>query len=291
MYQVAGPYAYFIPSSNLFLDCYDCTAVWNVKEDVAIACMLLGKEQEALRLIQEILGKFKSSRRVSRLQVSDWFLFSERLLCDAWYNGDVEQPIANASMQGMYGERIGNFDEANKIYEASLESCPQSFELLHRIVALKQNKGDIAGALDLLHKHLETHMTDSKAWMQAGKLHIRQGSYSKAVFCLEEALMHQTGDIALQLILADALYAEGGHHSIRQARKYFSGVLEVSKGSNMRALLGVCSCTARLKSMGHPCNDTLGQTAAQVVLQEYAAQNRDMVPVVKEFLKTQKYTL
>eukprot|EP00890_Picochlorum_soloecismus_P004701 jgi/Picsp_1/5231/NSC_02594-R1_o-linked c transferase-like protein len=234
--------------------------LWNVKEDVAIACMLLGKEEEALNLIQDILGKFKTSRRVSCLQ-------------------------------GMYGERIGNFDEAKKIYEASLESCSQSFELLHRVVALKQSRGDIPGALDMLHKHLETHMTDSRAWIQAGKLHIKQGSYSKAVFCLEEALMHQTGDIALQLVIADALYAEGGHHSIRQARKYFSGVLEVSKGSNMRALLGVCSCTARLKAMGHPCNDTLGQTAAQVVLQEYAAENRDMVPIVKEFLKTQRYAL
>lgn len=49
--------------------CIDCTAVWNVKEDVAIACMLLGKEEEALRLIKEIVGKFKSSRRASRLQV------------------------------------------------------------------------------------------------------------------------------------------------------------------------------------------------------------------------------
>jgi len=259
--------------------------VWNVKEDVAIACMLLGKEEEALRLIQEIMGKFKSSRRVSRLQVR-WLLFLIHSTHQPIYKYNI-----NYHMQGMYGERIGNFDEAKKIYEASLESCPQDLQILHRVVALKQSRGDIPGALDLLHKHLETHMTDSKAWIQAGKLHIKQGSYSKAVFCLEEALMHQTGDIALQLIIADALYAEGGHHSIRQARKYFSGVLEVSKGSNMRALLGVCSCTARLKAMGHPCSDTLGETAAQVVLQEYAAQNRDMVTVVKDFLKTQRYAL
>lgn len=44
-------------------------AVWNVREDLAIACMQLGKAEEAADLVNKTVAKFPASCRAARLKV------------------------------------------------------------------------------------------------------------------------------------------------------------------------------------------------------------------------------
>ena len=188
---------------------------WSVSEDHVIACVQLGRADEALAIVNIVTGRFPRSCRAARLK-------------------------------GMYFESVGSFDEARATYDAALRIDPDNLMINHRVAALKAGRGDIVGALEDLHKHLTTHLGDYQAWYEAGKLHTRQGAYAKAVFCFEEVLMHQPGDMQLTLTVADCLYACGGVQNVCLARKYYASVVESSGGASVKALLGVCQCCARL---------------------------------------------
>jgi tetratricopeptide (TPR) repeat protein len=188
--------------------------LWTVREDHAIACLQLGKSSEALAIVNQVAQRFPRSCRAARLK-------------------------------GMYLESTGKAADALETYEAALQADPENLMIIHRIAAMKKGRGDVAGALDNLHKSLSVQLGDYQAWYEAGKLHAQQGAYSKAIFCFEEVLMHQPGDLQTQLILADCLYACGGDGNILAAKKYYASVVEMSGGANVKALLGICQCDAR----------------------------------------------
>ena len=239
----------------------DESSLWAVREDHAIACIQLGKGDEALSIVNLIHQRFPGSCRAARLK-------------------------------GMYLESVDKADEARTTYEAALHADPDNLMIIHRIVALKRDRGDIAGALEDLHKHLDHQLGDYQAWYEAGRLHARQGAYEKALFCFEEVLMHQPGDFPTHLILADCLCALGGLEHVRLAKKYYASVVEMSGGANVKALFGVCQCVARgaVDVVGDGGGDgggavvgsgagdgtapgaALGALAAEALLNEYAVK-------------------
>jgi len=62
-YAAAPSTAFFTPSLNSF------RAVWSLKEDVAIAALQLGHNNDAWKIIEEIARKFPDSSRATRLLV------------------------------------------------------------------------------------------------------------------------------------------------------------------------------------------------------------------------------
>lgn len=172
----------------------------------------------------------------------------------------------------MYFESIGKDAEADVVYTNALDAAPQHGMMLHRKIACKKSRGDLAGALELLHAHVSVHMMDWRAWYEAAKIHISLGAYTQAIFCLEEVILARPFDVSIQLLLADALYAAGGRTNLENARKYYAGVIEVTNGENARALYGICLCTSKLISMGVLSGkDSLGTAAAQTLVEKYAA--------------------
>jgi len=226
--------------------------LWNVREDYAIACIQLGKRNEALSIVNKVVAEFPTSCRALRLK-------------------------------GMYLESIGNREDAKTTYELGLQKIdPQNLMMIHRQIALKKGSGDITGALDLLHKHLDIQLGDWQAWYEASKLHIKQGAYAEAIFCLEEVLMHQPADIATQLLLADCLYASGGQEQLQLAKKYYASVVELTDGNSIKALYGISLCTSKLRHMKCKENDeVLGKLAAETILSEYATNSPDFVKSIK----------
>jgi ER membrane protein complex subunit 2 len=114
--------------------------------------------------------------------------------------------------------------------------------------------------------------------------------YPQAVFCLEEILLHMPGDINTMLLLADTLYSIGGHPNWRTARTYYSGVLELTEGKNVRALYGVCLCGSALQTKAGrgasgvaAADDDAGlpALAAEALVQRYAVECPDKLALVK----------
>lgn len=201
-------------------------------------------------------------------------------------------------VQALHFESTGDFEEAKKLYAKELEVNPQNTAFLRRMAAVKKAQGDLVGAAEALRMLLATNQTDYASWEEAAALYLRMGAMSQGIFCLEEVLMHQPGNIAAQMLLADTLYATGGVANWKAARGYYAGLLEATGGSSVRALWGVCSCMAQLKanqgkgsSSTSPEDDdgaALAYAAAEALVQAYAeAGGGEKLELAKEVLKSQ----
>lgn len=132
----------------------------------------------------------------------------------------------------------------------------------------------------------------------------------QAVFCLEEVLLHQPSNVSIQLLLADTLYSLGGPSNWRLARGYYSGVIEAMESTQLRALYGVCACTAQLMDIqstrgnnagakrgkgetdsGGGETDADGETLATLVAEQlvelHARCSPEKLSMVKAMLKSQ----
>ena len=220
---------------------------------------------------------------------------------EAWTLVDLVQrqfpDSARASrLLGMHFEATKEPSKAQYIYDGELQKDPTNAILLRRVAAIKEGNGDIPAAIQLMKPYLEIHSADWLAWEHAASLYLRVASYSHAIFCLEEVLMAQPGNMNVWLLLADALYSAGGTANWEAAKGYYSGVIEMTNGENARALYGACACTAQMAggrqrggggggSSGE--SRELGTLAGETLRQQYAVRNADKLPLVTALLKKQ----
>jgi tetratricopeptide (TPR) repeat protein len=247
---------------------FKCTAVWNLREEIVISALLIGRINEAWPLVEQISRQFPDSARASRLVA-------------------------------MHFEATKDFSKAEELYKKELDKNPVNNTVLRRLITIKEAQGDLVGAIQMIRGYLDIHLTDWWAWEHAASLYLRTGAYSQAIFCLEEVLLHQPGNVNMQLLLAETFYSAGGNANYETARGYFSGVIEMTGGENARALYGVCACAAQLasgsgKSKGSSSSsggdggkNELGGLAGEALRQQYAVKNSDKLPLVNAMLKGQ----
>ena len=75
-------------------------------------------------------------------------------------------------------------------------------------IGLNVTRGNLAEAITAASTYLEIFQTDAQVWDQLHRLYVQAGSYSQAQFCLEEALLHNPGNAATMLKLAELHYAQ-----------------------------------------------------------------------------------
>lgn len=105
-------------------------------------------------------------------------------------------------------------------------------------IALLISQGKPDEAIRAATEYLDVFQTDAVAWEELAKLYLELGRKEQGHFCLEECVMHNPGNAASMLQLADLLYAQGGVN-FQAARGYYAKVVEMSGGDNQRALAGV----------------------------------------------------
>ncbi|GAB4815904.1 hypothetical protein N2152v2_002950 [Parachlorella kessleri] len=253
--------------------------VWALHEQVAVAALDVGNTELALSLLQNVHRAFPQGARASRLA-------------------------------GIYFEALGKWSDAEKLYKKELEKDAQNALMLKRLAAVKKGQGDVQGAAEQLKTYLTTQSTDLLAWEELADLYLQAQMYQQAAFCLEELLLHQPSNPAHHLLLADTLYTLGGPQNWRTARSYYSGVVELTNGRELRALYGVCACTAQLTGVrggsssgsrssgggGAAAGDAVetaqsaaefGKLAGEALLQRYALSCPDKLPLVKAMLAGQ----
>lgn len=71
--------------------------------------------------------------------------------------------------------------------------------------------------------------------------------YKQAAHCFEELLLLAPTNLTCHLRYADILYTIGTIQDIAVAQKYYAHALEVSQGSCLRALYGLCLCISHPK--------------------------------------------
>ena len=194
----------------------------------------------------------------------------------------------------MHFEATGELPEAEALYAKELEKNPTNATFLKRASAIKTGAGDLLGGVGALQAFLDAHLVDWAAWEEAAAGYLRLGALPQAIFCLEEVLLHQPGNLSAQTLLADTLYAAGGAANWQAARGYYSGLVEATGGTSARALYGICACAAQLEDLSSKAGVSSGEgevarLAAEALVQAYATEGgrSDKLAGVKEALKGQ----
>ena len=81
-------------------------------------------------------------------------------------------------------------------------------------------------------------MSDQEAWHELCNLYLMEGEYSKAVFCMEEVLLHNPYSHLVHQRLGDIRYTMGGQDNIETAKSYYAQAVKLN-GNNLRALYGL----------------------------------------------------
>ncbi|KAK9844216.1 hypothetical protein WJX81_008328 [Elliptochloris bilobata] len=205
------------------------------------------------------------------------------------------ESLRAARMMEMLLEARGKYEDASKLIQKHLEDAPDCQMLLKRQVALEKSQGNVGAAIEALRKYVDVFQTDREAWEELGSLYVQAQMYAQAAACYEEVLLHAPASIAAYVQLADVLYTAGpgpaGANS-RAARTHYAAAVELSGGTNARALYGLCAVTAQLGGLrGAADPDGLAAAAAATLVQRYAEEApAHLLPLAQEMLRAQGLT-
>ncbi|GAV81173.1 TPR_15 domain-containing protein [Cephalotus follicularis] len=236
---------------------------WTLYEQVAVAamdCHTLDVAKDCIKVLQK---KFPESKRVGRLEA-------------------------------MLLEAKGSWAEAEKAYSSLLEENPLDQVIHKRMVAMARAQGNISGAIEWLNKYLEIFMADHDAWRELAEIYASLQMYKQAAFCYEELILSQPTVSLYHLSYADVLYTLGGLENIQTAKKYYSSTVELTGGKNIRALFGICLCSAAIaqlakgRSKEEKESPELHSLAALALEKDYKQRAPGKLPLLITTLKSLK---
>jgi len=194
--------------------------LWAVLEQVTIAALDSARHDLAIDCIQVLDKKFPKSTRVTKLQA-------------------------------MRLESLGNYDDANYLYDRLLEADETNTVFRKRKIAILIAKGERHEAIRELNAYLTTFVNDTEAWLQLGELFMQESDFSRAAFCFEELLLSAPQNATFLSRLAEIRYSQGGAENIEIARAYYEKSAKLAPTSN--ALYGIILC----------CNNLLPKATSQ----------------------------
>mmetsp|Transcript_5315 Transcript_5315/g.19441 ORF Transcript_5315/g.19441 Transcript_5315/m.19441 type:complete len:299 (+) Transcript_5315:116-1012(+) len=230
------------------------STVWNYYEQVCMAALDVFSMHDAEHCLTTLQKKFPNSSRVARLQ-------------------------------GMFYEAKGEWKKAETTYKELLEKDPADTSTHKRVIALLKGHEGYEAAIKELTKYLDTFQADSNAWAELAECYLAVGLYKQAMFCYEELVLASPLTPLYHVKLAEVLFTLGGADNIGKARRYFSAAVELSSGTNKRALYGICLCCQVLGKMKNAPMDeeteALHRLASSALVRAYGRDCPQHQPLVR----------
>lgn len=111
-------------------------------------------------------------------------------------------------------------------------------------------------------------MSDEEAWHMLCSMYLSEGEYAKAVFCMEEVLLHNPHSHLIHQRIAEIRYTMGGLDNMEIAKTYYSQSVKLNP-KNLRGLYGLyltCNHLANSKLAANKKKEA--QKTAQWALKE-----------------------
>jgi tetratricopeptide (TPR) repeat protein len=83
--------------------------------------------------------------------------------------------------------------------------------------------------IELLNDYLQVYMDDQDVWYELSEIYILTNNLNKAIYCLEEVLLHQPNNINIYNKLGDILCSFNNSDSAINAIKYYSQSISVKE--------------------------------------------------------------
>lgn len=81
-------------------------------------------------------------------------------------------------------------------------------------------------------------MSDQEAWNELCNLYLMENDYQKALFCMEELLLHNPHSHLYNQKLADIRFTMGGIENYEIAKQYYAQAIKLNQ-NNLRAVYGL----------------------------------------------------
>lgn len=152
-----------IPWPLSLLTTSDAPEKWTIYENLFYSCLRTGDNRSATLALSKMKERF----------------------------GDVNERVMG--LTGLYHEAVaqedGRLSNLLEQYKEAVEDMPINMVMRKRRIALLRNVGKSNEAISALVELLDISPTDAEAWAELADLYFVQGSYEKAVYCLEEVLL------------------------------------------------------------------------------------------------------
>ncbi|KAK4980937.1 Inositol phosphatase SIW14 [Elasticomyces elasticus] len=154
--------------------------IWQAYETLLLACLRTGDDKSASQCLERLVERF----------------------------GEKNERVQ--ALRGLYDEATAQDEAAlQKVlegYEETLKEQPTNMPIRKRRIALLQSMERPTDAMTALVGLLDTSPTDAEAWSELADLYLAQGSYSQAIYCLEEVLLVTPNAWNVHARLAEVLY-------------------------------------------------------------------------------------
>lgn len=138
-------------------------------------------------------------------------------------------------------EALERYDEAIDVLDAIIKKDETNAAPRKRKIAILKAKGKRTEAIKELCEYLKKFMSDQEAWHELCNLYLAEGEYAKAVFCMEEVLLHNPHSHLIHQRIAEIRYTMGGMENIEIAKTYYAQAVKLN-ANNLRALYGLYLC-------------------------------------------------
>lgn len=81
-------------------------------------------------------------------------------------------------------------------------------------------------------------MSDQEAWHELSNCYLAEGEYARAVFCMEEVLLHNPHSHLIHQRLGEIRYTMGGLDNVELAKTYYLQAYKLN-AKNLRVLYGL----------------------------------------------------
>jgi tetratricopeptide (TPR) repeat protein len=118
-----------------------------------------------------------------------------------------------------------DIDSALNIYKSLIKSNQEDRSSIKRYLALYKAQLDLESLkkyTEFWNEYLKVYMDDIEAWYELCDVYLFTNNYNKAIFCLEEILLHQPHNYKVYIKLGDVLSTMNNSEAAIMAIKYYS---------------------------------------------------------------------
>ncbi|XP_017481807.1 PREDICTED: ER membrane protein complex subunit 2-like [Rhagoletis zephyria] len=126
--------------------------------------------------------------------------------CIEQLSTEFPESMRVVKFEAMRLEAMQMYDEATDLLDEIIAKDETNAAPRKRKIAILKARGKRTEAIKELNEYLKTFMSDQEAWQELCRLYLAECDYSKAVFCMEEVLLHNPHSHLIHQRIAEIRY-------------------------------------------------------------------------------------